>query len=207
MKLPIYDKTKSQVGDIDINSDLFVVEAINQRLIAQYIKWQLAKRRSGTHATRGVSEISGTTKKPFRQKGTGNARQGSLRSPQHRGGAVIFGPKPRSYEFKINKKEKKIALRHVIADKINHDKLLVVQGVNHEVKKSKDAVNVINNFTNTGKVLVIDSGDIKSDYRSFANVANVDVLHVDGLNALSLIKADLVIVSEQAMEKIGVRLS
>src|SRR5215469_2284106 len=122
MKLPVKNLANEAVGEIELDDAIFGVP-VRQDLIARAIHWQLAKRRAGTHKTKGISEISGTTKKPYKQKGTGNARQGSLRSPQFRGGAVIFGPVVRSHAHDLNKKVRKLALKTAISAKLKDGKL------------------------------------------------------------------------------------
>src|SRR5579863_1709152 len=125
MKLPVKSLDNKAAGDIEVADDIFGLP-VRKDILARMVQWQLAKRRAGTHKTKGISDISGTTKKPWKQKGTGRARQGSLRSPQFRGGAVIFGPVVRSHEFSIQKKVRRLALKTALSAKQAEGKLVVL---------------------------------------------------------------------------------
>src|SRR5579862_601370 len=127
MKLKVTSLENKEVGDIDLADDVFALAEVRTDILARMVNWQLAKRRAGTHKTKGVSEIQGTTKKPWAQKGTGRARQGSLRSPQFRGGATIFGPVVRSHEFGLQKKVRRLALKTALTAKQAEGKLVVVE--------------------------------------------------------------------------------
>src|SRR5579863_10372909 len=133
MKITIKNLDNAEVGDIDLAEEIFAVP-LRRDILARMVNWQLAKRRAGTHKTKGVSDIQGTTKKPYKQKGTGRARQGSLRSPQFRGGAVIFGPVVRSHEFDLQKKVRRLALKTALSAKQAEGKLVIL-----EMAKLKDA--------------------------------------------------------------------
>ena len=125
MKLTVRNLDNEEIGDIDLAEEVFGLP-IRRDILARVVNWQLAKRRAGTHKTKGISEIQGTTKKPYKQKGTGRARQGSLRSPQFRGGAVIFGPVVRSHEFSLQKKVRKLGLKTALSSKQREGKLIVI---------------------------------------------------------------------------------
>src|ERR1700693_6246412 len=133
MKLKVHNLDNKEVGDIDLSDAVFGLP-VRGDILARVVNWQLAKRRAGTHSTKGVSDISGTTKKPWKQKGTGRARQGSLRSPQFRGGAVIFGPVVRSHEYGLNKKIRKLGLKTALSVKQAEGKLIVVDGLGEAAK-------------------------------------------------------------------------
>src|ERR671930_369969 len=128
MKLTVRNLDNKEVGDIDLAEEVFGLP-IRRDILARMVNWQLAKRRAGTHKTKGISEIQGTTKKPWRQKGTGRARQGSLRSPQFRGGAVIFGPVVRSHEYGLQKKVRRLGLRCALSAKAAEGKLVILDDV------------------------------------------------------------------------------
>ena len=124
--LPVYNLSREEVGSIEVSDDVFAVE-VNQHLFYEVVKWQLAKRRAGTASTKGRSEVSGGGRKPYRQKGTGRARQGSRRAPNHVGGGTVHGPKPRSYAYRLNKKVRKGALRSALSLRASQERLIVVQ--------------------------------------------------------------------------------
>src|SRR6202166_2939356 len=137
MKLSVRNLDNKEVGDIELSDAVFGVP-IRRDILARVVNWQLAKRRAGTHKTKGISEISGTTKKPWKQKGTGRARQGSLRSPQFRGGAVIFGPHSRDHGYKLPKKIRQLALKTALSSKVASGELLVVENLNIGITKTKE---------------------------------------------------------------------
>jgi len=165
----------------------------------------MAKRRSGNHKTKGISEISGTTKKPFKQKGTGSARQGSKRSPQMRGGAVIFGPQVRSHAHKLPKKIKKLALKMAISKKIKDGKFKIIS----ELKISKPKTNLFRSKLSSLKlesVLFIDGKDIDNNFLLAAkNVPKIDILPVAGINVYDILKRDFLVLSENAVNGIKER--
>src|SRR5690242_21411721 len=136
MKLTVRNHDNQEVGDIELAEEVFGLPA-RRDILARMVNWQLAKRRQGTHKTKGISEISGTTKKPYRQKGTGRARQGSLRSPQFRGGATIFGPVVRSHAFDLQKKVRRLALKCALSDKAKEGKLVVLDAAAIDQPKTK----------------------------------------------------------------------
>src|SRR5580692_828393 len=136
MKVPVKNLSNESVGEIELDDEIFGVP-VRQDLIYRAVNWQLAKRRSGNHKTKGISEIAGTTKKPYAQKGTGRARQGSLRSPQFRGGARIFGPVVRSHEFSLQKKVRKLGLKTALSAKQGEGKLVVIDAARVTEAKTK----------------------------------------------------------------------
>src|SRR5215475_3641039 len=136
MKLTVRNLDNQEVGDIELDDGVFGVP-VRRDILARVVNWQLAKRRAGTHKTKGISEISGTTRKPYKQKGTGRARQGSLRSPQFRGGAVIFGPVVRSHSFSLQKKVRKLGLKTALSAKVADGRLVVLDRAASEDHKSK----------------------------------------------------------------------
>ena len=171
------------------------------------IRYQLAKRRSGNHKTKGISEISGTTKKPFKQKGTGNARQGSKRSPQMRGGAVIFGPQVRSHEHKLPKRIKKLALKMALSQKLKEGKLKIF----NELRISKPKTSLFKDKLNKLKIdsaLFIDSKTLDKNFvLASKNVPKIDILPVVGINVYDIFKRDFLIISEEAINTIQERLT
>src|ERR687887_2132172 len=136
MKLPVRNLDNREVGDIELAEEVFGMP-VRRDILARVVNWQLAKRRAGTHKTKGISDISGTTKKPWKQKGTGRARQGSLRSPQFRGGAVIFGPVVRSHEYGLQKKVRRLGMRCALSAKAAEGKLVIIDDVKLADGKTK----------------------------------------------------------------------
>ena len=169
------------------------------------VNWQLAKRRSGNHKTKGISDIRGTTKKPYKQKGTGNARQGSLRSPQFRGGAVIHGPVVRSHAFDLPKKVRKLALRVALSSKAADGKLIVLDAAKAATPKTKDLAGRLGKL-GWNSVLVID-GEVDDNFASASrNIPHVNVLPSVGANVYDILRADTLVLTKDAVEMLEARL-
>ena len=204
MKMEVNSLDNKKIKDIDLDKQIFGVE-LKEEIIYRMVRYQMAKRRSGNHKTKGISEISGTTKKPFKQKGTGSARQGSKRSPQMRGGAVIFGPQVRSHAHKLPKKIKKLALKMAISKKIKDGKFKVI----NELKISKPKTNLFRSKLSGLKlesVLFIDGKDIDNNFLLAAkNVPKIDILPVTGINVYDILKRDFLVLSEKAVNGIKER--
>ena len=206
MKEKINNLDNKTLKEITLDKSVFGVE-VKEEIIHRMIRYQLSKKRSGNHKTKGISEISGTTKKPFKQKGTGSARQGSKRSPQMRGGAVIFGPLVRYHEHKLPKKIKKLALKMALSKKLKDGKLKILS----ELKISKPKTSLFRNKLINLKVdsaLFIDNIDVdKNFFLASKNVPKIDVLPLMGLNVYDILKRDYLIFSESAVSRIQERLS
>ena len=204
MKIEVNSLDNKKIKDIDLDKQIFGLE-LKEEIIYRMVRYQLAKRRSGNHKTKGISEISGTTKKPFKQKGTGNARQGSKRSPQMRGGAVIFGPQVRSHAHKLPKKIKQLALKMAISKKIKDGKLKIL----NELKMSKPKTNLFRSKLAGLKLdsaLFIDGKDIDNNFfLASKNVPKVDILPVAGINVYDILKRDYLVLSENAVNSIKER--
>ena len=204
MKIEVNSLDNKKIKDIDLDKQIFGLE-LKEEIIYRMIRYQLAKRRSGNHKTKGISEISGTTKKPFKQKGTGNARQGSKRSPQMRGGAVIFGPQVRSHAHKLPKKIKKLALKMAISKKIKDGKFKII----NELKMSKPKTNLFRSKLAGLKLdsaLFIDGKDIDNNFLlASKNVPKIDILPVAGINVYDILKRDYLVFSENAVNGIKER--
>ena len=204
MKIQVDSLDNKKIKDINLDKQIFGVE-LNEDIVYRMVRYQLAKRRSGNHKTKGVSEISGTTKKPFKQKGTGNARQGSKRSPQMRGGAVIFGPQVRSHAHKLPKKIKKLALKMAISKKIKDGKFKII----NELKMSKPKTNLFRSKLaglKLDSVLFIDGKDIDNNFLlASKNVPRIDILPVAGINVYDILKRDYLVLSENAVDGIKER--
>jgi len=206
MKEKINSLDNKELKEIQLDKSIFGID-IDERIIHRMIRYQLAKRRSGNHKTKGISEISGTTKKPFKQKGTGNARQGSKRSPQMRGGAVIFGPQVRSHEHKLPKRIKKLALKMALSQKLKEGKLKIF----NELRISKPKTSLFKDKLNKLKIdsaLFIDSKNLDKNFvLASKNVPKIDILPVVGINVYDIFKRDFLIISEEAINTIQERLT
>ena len=204
MKIEVNSLDNKKIKDIDLDKQIFGLE-LKEEIIYRMVRYQLAKKRSGNHKTKGISEISGTTKKPFKQKGTGNARQGSKRSPQMRGGAVIFGPQVRSHAHKLPKKIKKLALKMAISKKIKDGKFKII----NELKMSKPKTNLFRSKLAGLKLdsaLFIDGKDIDNNFLlASKNVPKIDILPVAGINVYDILKRDYLVLSENAVNGIKER--
>ena len=204
MKIEVNSLDNKKIKDLDLDKQIFGLE-LKEEIIYRMVRYQLAKRRSGNHKTKGISEISGTTKKPFKQKGTGNARQGSKRSPQMRGGAVIFGPQVRSHAHKLPKKIKKLALKMAISKKIKDGKFRII----NELKISKPKTNLFRSKLAGLKLdsaLFIDGKDIDNNFLlASKNVPKIDILPVAGINVYDILKRDYLVFSENAVNGIKER--
>ena len=182
--------------DIDENKE------INRFAISQVVKWQLAKRRSGTAATKNRALVAGSGKKPFKQKGTGNARAGTRTSPIWRGGGVIFGPQPKDWSINVPKKIRKLALNNTILYKLQKKELLVLDSLKIESSKTKDFANKLINLNLGKKVLIVtDNNDSNLEFSS-RNLQNVKIIKSDGLNVYDLLNSNSVLIDKDAVEKI-----
>lgn len=208
MKLKVTDISNKAVGEVEIDDAVFADifgRTVRKDILARAVNWQLAKRRSGNHKTKEIGDISGTTKKPYAQKGTGNARQGSLRSPQFRGGATIFGPVVRSHAHDLPKKVRKLALKNALSAK-HKDGKLVVWGETAASGKTKDLVAQFKKL-GWGSVLVIDGPEVNEQFAKAArNIPNVDVLPQQGANVYDILRRDTLVLTKGAMEHLVERL-
>jgi large subunit ribosomal protein L4 len=205
MKLPVTTLDNKKVGEIDLADEVFGLP-VRRDILARAVNWQLAKRRQGTHKTKGISDISGTTKKPYKQKGTGHARQGSLRSPQFRGGAVIFGPVVRSHEHDLPKKVRKLALKTALSSKQAEGKLVVVDSFAAKNAKTKELAGKIGKL-GWNSVLLIDGPSLDESFRRAAsNIPNLDLLPQQGANVYDILRRDVLVLSKAAVEHLEARL-
>lgn len=205
MQTEVFDIKQKKLADITLKDDVFGVP-YRSDIIARVVDWQLAKRRAGTHSTRGISELSGTTKKPYKQKGTGRARQGSLRSPQFRGGAVIFGPVVRSHETLLPKKVRKLGLKVALSQKLREDKLKVFDFSSAKELKTKDFASFMAKLGVKSALVVDGSDSIVKVRRATSNLINVDALPEIGANVYDIVKHDVVILTPSAITSLEARL-
>jgi large subunit ribosomal protein L4 len=208
MKLKVTDISNKAIGEVEIDDAVFADifgRTVRKDILARAVNWQLAKRRSGNHKTKEIGDVSGTTKKPYAQKGTGNARQGSLRSPQFRGGATIFGPVVRSHAHDLPKKVRKLALKNALSAK-HKDGKLVVWGETKASGKTKELAAQFKKL-GWGSVLVIDGPEVNEQFAKAArNIPNVDVLPQQGANVYDILRRDTLVLTKGAMEHLVERL-
>jgi large subunit ribosomal protein L4 len=209
MKLKVTDIDSKAHGEIDLADEVFkdiFGRPVRRDILARCVNWQLAKRRAGTHKTKEIGDVSGTTKKPYSQKGTGRARQGSLRSPQFRGGATIFGPVVRSHAHDLTKKVRKLALKTALSSKVKDGKLIVWNGTAGASGKTKDLTAKLKTLGLTS-VLVIDGPAVDEKFALAArNIPNVDVLPQQGANVYDILRRDTLILTKAAVEHLVERL-
>ena len=205
MKLTVRNLDNEEVGDIELADDVFGVP-VRRDILARVVNWQLAKRRAGTHKTKGISEISGTTKKPYKQKGTGRARQGSRRSPQFRGGATIFGPVVRSHEFGLQKKVRRLGLKTALSAKQAEGKLVVIDEAKVAEAKTK-ALRARFDALGWQSVLIIGGSVLDQGFaRAARNLPKVDVLPQQGANVYDILRRDTLVLTRAAAEALEARL-
>ncbi|NOX30631.1 MAG: 50S ribosomal protein L4 [Actinobacteria bacterium] len=187
--LKVTTQTGADAGTVDVDDELFGVEP-NIAVLHQVVTAQLASRRRGTHSTKTRSEVRGGGAKPFRQKGTGRARQGTSRAPQMRGGGVVHGPRPRSYAQKVNKKVIRKALAGALSDRVQSERLVVVDAWSFDAPKTKDAAAVIAALELSGRVVIVINDEDDTAARSFRNLPGVQLLQGSELNAYDILCSD-----------------
>lgn len=206
MKTKVITLENKAAGDIELNDAVFGLPA-RQDILHRVVEWQRAKRQAGTHKTKGESEVSGTGKKPYKQKGTGNARKGSLRSPQDRGGAVIFGPVVRSHAYSLPKKIRALGLKTALSVKAASGKLIVLEEANLKDGKTKS---LTANFKKMGvtSALIIDGKEVNEGFaRAARNIKHVDVLPAIGANVYDILRRDTLVLTKAAVQQLEERLS
>ena len=196
----VYNIEGKKVGSIELNDAVFGVE-VNEHLVHMAVVNQLANNRQGTQSAKTRSEVSGGGRKPWRQKGTGHARQGSTRSPQWTGGGVVFAPKPRDYSFKMNKKEKRAALCSALSSKVAESQIIVLDEFKLDEIKTKKFVEVMNNLK-ASKALVVLEGENKNVVLSGRNIPTVKVTATNEINTYDVLKYETLVVTKAAVEKL-----
>jgi large subunit ribosomal protein L4 len=206
-EIELQDLKNNKIGTVEASAGVFDVK-IHKPLVQACVNQQLAKRRGGNAATKqSRGELRGGGKKPWRQKGTGRARQGSIRSAQWRGGLTIFGPSPRSYDFKISKKSRQLALKSALTDRLRSGNLVVVDQISLDAPKTKEAVQLLKGLNLSGKTLFIVSEDNVNLRLAVRNLIGINVLRVEGLNVYDLLLHEKVVCTQDALKKIEERLS
>jgi large subunit ribosomal protein L4 len=205
MKATIKNLKNESVGEIELSDEVFGLPARTD-ILARMVNWQLAKRRSGNHKTKGISEIRGTTKKPYGQKGTGRARQGSIRSAQFRGGATIFGPVVRSHEHDLTKKVRKLALKTALSSKVAEGKLVVLDAAAADSHKTKELAVLLTSLGLTS-ALIIDGSNLDENFaKASRNIPLIDVLPEQGANVYDILRRDTLVLTRNAIEQLEARL-
>jgi large subunit ribosomal protein L4 len=205
MKATIVNLDAETVGEIELSDEVFGLE-VRADILARTVNWQLNKRRQGTHATKGVSLVSGRKQKPYRQKGTGRARQGSLRSPQFRGGGIVFGPLPRSHATDLPKKVRKLALKTALSSKAGEGKLVVLEAAKADSHKTKLLVERFGKL-GLGNALIIDGANLDENFvRAARNIPLIDVLPEQGANVYDILRHDTLVLTRNAVEQLEARL-
>jgi large subunit ribosomal protein L4 len=201
-KVAVYDMTGAKTGEMELNDSVFGVE-VNEAVVHQAVVMQLASQRQGTHATKTRSMVRGGGRKPWKQKGTGRARAGSIRSPLWVGGGVAFGPHPRSYKFSMPRKARRLAIKSALSAKVNEGGLLVVEDISFAAPKTKDVVKLLGNFeAQEAKALIITAENDENVAKSSRNIPGVKAIGTIGLNVYDLLHHDKVFVTKEAVAKI-----
>ena len=207
MKKQVVNLMNKKVSEVELPDSIFCIKVFPD-LLHQYIRYQGAKNRQGSHKTKSRSEVSGGAKKPFSQKGTGNARQGSSKPPHFRGGAVSMGPKNRDHSFSLNKKEKLLALRCALSEKTNKDQIILIDSFEIESHKTKDLSNSLKNFDyNSALFIHADNNKIENFKRASSNIPKLAILSDKGLNVRDLILYDKIFIDQNSISQISKRLS
>ena len=197
---PLYDKTGKAVGSVELSDELFAAP-VNTAVLHQVVTAQLAARRTGTHDTKTRGEVRGGGAKPYRQKGTGRARQGSTNAPHYSGGGVVFGPHPRSYEQRLPRKMKRLALRGALTAKLGDDQVKVIDTFGLDAIKTRELAGVLRALEATGRVLVVAPGRDQTLELSARNLPTVEVILADSLNVVDVLKADTVVIEQLALAR------
>ena len=207
MKTSVLNLKNISVGDIDLDSNIFGVKTLPD-LIHQYIRYQNAKSRQGSHKTKTRSEVSGRSKKPFSQKGTGNARQGSNKPPNFRGGAVSMGPQNRDHSFNLNKKEKKLALKSALSTKLIDEKVVIIDTFEIKSFKTKELYLDLKKFDYKSALFIHSENGIDKNFKlASANIPKVSILNQKGINVKDLITFDKIFIEQKSISEITKRLS
>ncbi len=197
---PLYDRAGATVGSVELNDELFAAP-VNVAVLHQVVTAQLAGRRIGTHDTKTRGEVRGGGAKPYRQKGTGRARQGTKSAPHFRGGGVVFGPHPRSYEQRLPKKMRRLALRGALTAKFGDEAIRVVDAFALDRIKTQDFIGILAALKATGRVLIVAPASDERLKLSTRNLPTVEVILADSLNVVDLIKADVIVIEQPALAR------
>ncbi|MDR1208445.1 MAG: 50S ribosomal protein L4 [Holosporales bacterium] len=204
MKIDVIDMKRDRIGEIELSDELFSL-APRLDILSRVVRWQLAKRHAGTHCAKTISDVSGTGKKSVRQKGSGGARHGSRRGTQFRGGGIVFGPTPRSYDYSLPKKIRKLGLRMAIADKIQSGELVILNEFVVDVPKTKFITDSFS-WLESKSGLFVDDCVCESLIKSFKNCACYDIIPQIGLNVYDIMRKDFLVLTRSSVESLEARL-
>ena len=197
----VYDIAGTKVGDLELNDSIFGVE-MNAPLLLQAVKMQLAAQRLGTHATKTRGFVRGGGRKPWKQKGTGRARSGSSRSPIWVGGGTIFGPHPRKYAFSMPRKQRRLAIKCALSDKVQSGEFLVLDSLDFDAPKTKNVVKMLKDFSVDDKALIITAGEAENVEKSSRNIPGVKAINTTGLNVYDILNHDKLFITKDAITRI-----
>ncbi|SEN74409.1 large subunit ribosomal protein L4 [Mesobacillus persicus] len=200
-KVALFNQAGSQVGDVELNDSVFGIEP-NNHVMFEAVVAQRASLRQGTHKTKIRSEVAGGGRKPWRQKGTGRARQGSIRSPQWRGGGTVFGPVPRSYSYKLPKKVRRLAIKSALSSKVVAEEILVLESLSFDAPKTKEFASVLKGLSIEKKALIVTASLDENVALSARNIPGITVVSAEGINVLDVLNHDKLIMTKAAVEKV-----
>jgi large subunit ribosomal protein L4 len=200
-KVALYNQTGSTVGEIELNDSVFGIEP-NESVLFDAVIMQRASLRQGSHKVKNRSEVRGGGRKPWRQKGTGRARQGSIRSPQWRGGGIVFGPTPRSYSFKLPKKVRRLAIKSALSTKVLEENILVLDNLALAAPKTKEMVSVLKGLNVDSKTLIVTGDANEAVELAARNIPGVTVVAADGVNVLDVLNHNKLLMTKAAVEKV-----
>jgi large subunit ribosomal protein L4 len=200
-KVALYNQAGANVGEVELADAVFGIEP-NNSVLFDAIVMQRASQRQGTAKVKGRSEVAGGGRKPWRQKGTGRARQGSIRSPQWRGGGIVFGPTPRSYSYKLPKKVRRLAIKSALSSKVLENELLVLEGLAFDAPKTKEMTSVLKGLEINRKALIVTADADENVALSARNIPGVTVITANGVNVLDVVSNDKVIFTKDAVQKL-----
>jgi large subunit ribosomal protein L4 len=200
-KVALYNQSGSTVGEIELADAIFGIEP-NKHVLHDAVVMQQASQRQGTHDVKNRSEVRGGGRKPWKQKGTGRARQGSIRSPQWVGGGVVFGPTPRSYAFKLPKKVRRLAIKSALSSKVQNDEIRVLEGLEISAPKTKDVTSILSNLKVERKALIVTGSYDDNLALSSRNIPGIKFVAAEGINVLDVLNYDLLIITKEAVTKI-----
>ncbi|WP_044444749.1 50S ribosomal protein L4 [Bacillus spizizenii] len=200
-KVALYNQNGSTAGDIELNASVFGIEP-NESVVFDAILMQRASLRQGTHKVKNRSEVRGGGRKPWRQKGTGRARQGSIRSPQWRGGGVVFGPTPRSYSYKLPKKVRRLAIKSVLSSKVNDNNIIVLEDLTLDTAKTKEMAAILKGLSVEKKALIVTADANEAVALSARNIPGVAVVEANGINVLDVVNHEKLLITKAAVEKV-----
>lgn len=200
-KVTLYNQNGSAVGEIELNDSVFGIEP-NKHVLFEAVIMQRASQRQGTHKVKNRSEVSGGGRKPWRQKGTGRARQGSIRSSQWRGGGTVFGPTPRTYAYKLPKKVRRLAIKSALSSKVQENNIVVLEDLVLEAPKTKEMAGILKGLSVDRKALIVTGDENENVILSARNIPGVTVVTANGINVLDVLNHDKLVITKAAVEKV-----